>query len=192
MLRGAKRWAITGTPIQNKQLDMYSLLRFLRCYPFDEHKLWKVWVDNGTSMGGQRLNTIVKSLLLRRTKSQTSNVTGKAIVELPNKDVKEHTITLNDAERKVYDRVFAFSQDAMISYMQRYVDKEDNKDVARKSSQVFGTKDDDKTSDTYKYNPLANPSTEAKNKLGITGDVKAHHLLILILRLRQVYFLIHL
>ena len=80
----------------------------------------------------------------------------------------------------------------MISYMQRYVDKEDKKDVARKSSQVFGTKDDDKTSDTYKYNPLANPSTEAKNKLGITGDVKAHHLLILILRLRQVYFLIHL
>merc|ERR1719216_281244 len=115
MLRGAKRWAVTGTPIQNKQLDMYSLLRFLRCYPFDEYKLWKTWVDNKTSMGQQRLNTIVKSLLLRRTKSQQSNVTGKPIVELPKKDVKEHSISLTDPERQVYDKVFAFSQEAMMS-----------------------------------------------------------------------------
>ena len=35
-----------GTPIQNELLDMYSLLRFLRCSPFDEFKVWKRQVDN--------------------------------------------------------------------------------------------------------------------------------------------------
>uniref|UniRef100_A0A670IHM1 Transcription termination factor 2 n=1 Tax=Podarcis muralis TaxID=64176 RepID=A0A670IHM1_PODMU len=37
-LRATARWAVTGTPIQNNLLDMYSLLRFLRCSPFDEFK----------------------------------------------------------------------------------------------------------------------------------------------------------
>ena len=176
-LRGGKRWAVTGTPLQNKQLDMYSLLRFLRCYPFDEYRLWKTWVDNGTSMGQARLNTIIKSILLRRTKCQTSNVTGKALVELPNKITKEHSIKLADSERKVYDKVFAFSQEAMLSYMQRYVDKDAS--VSPKNIHSNPTL-------PYKYNPTADPSANGAHKFGVDGDVKAHHILILILRLRQV------
>ena len=186
-LRGAKRWAVTGTPIQNKELDMYSLLRFLRCYPFDEYKLWKNWVDNKTSMGQQRLNTIVKSLLLRRTKCQKSNVTGKAIVELPKKSVVEHSISLADSERQVYDKVFAFSQEAMMSYMTRYVDQNEDENVIRqKSSQVFGSTKNGNSSDAYKYNPTANPIMGKSSQFGVQGEVKAVHLLILILRLRQV------
>ena len=38
-LKAAKRWAVTGTPIQNKELDLYSLIRFLRVDPFDEYKV---------------------------------------------------------------------------------------------------------------------------------------------------------
>ena len=75
-LRAANRWAVTGTPIQNKELDMYSLVRFLRCTPFDEYKVWKLWVDNKTSQGQQRMNTLVKSMLLRRTKETKSKASG--------------------------------------------------------------------------------------------------------------------
>ena len=185
-LRGGKRWAVTGTPIQNKQLDMYSLLRFLRCYPFDEYRLWKTWVDNGTSMGQQRLNTIVKSILLRRTKCQQSNVTGKALVDLPNKSTKEHCIKLSEPERKVYDKVFAFSQEAMMSYMRRYVDKDDDTISYKKTSHASAGSNNGIPCDPYKYNPTANPLASGTNQFGVDGDVKAHHILILILRLRQV------
>ena len=84
-LPAVKRWAVTGTPIQNKELDLFSLVRFLRCTPFDEWTVWKQWVDK-SPMGQQRMNTLVKSLLLRRTKDQKSSVTGQQIVPLPEKE----------------------------------------------------------------------------------------------------------
>ena len=136
-------------------------------------------------MGQARLNTIVKSILLRRTKCQTSNVTGKALVELPNKSTREHSIKLTEAERKVYDKVFAFSQEAMMSYMRRYVDKDDSMSP-KKDSHVSAGSNNGIPCDTFKYNPTANPSTNDVHKFGVNGDVKAHHILILILRLRQV------
>lgn len=35
-LRTKTRWALTGTPVHNKELDLYALLKFLRCSPFDD------------------------------------------------------------------------------------------------------------------------------------------------------------
>ncbi|KAJ7426996.1 Transcription termination factor 2 [Willisornis vidua] len=77
-LRAGARWAVTGTPIQNNLLDMYSLLRFLRCSPFDEYKVWKYQVDNNTKKGGERLSLLTRSLLLQRTKDQLDS-TGKPL-----------------------------------------------------------------------------------------------------------------
>ncbi|KAB1273780.1 Transcription termination factor 2 [Camelus dromedarius] len=78
-LQAQARWAVTGTPIQNNLLDMYSLLKFLRCSPFDDFNLWRSQVDNGSKKGGERLNILTKSLLLRRTKDQLDS-TGRPLV----------------------------------------------------------------------------------------------------------------
>ncbi len=43
-LRAVRRWAVTGTPVQNKELDMYSLLRFLRVSPFDQLTVYLILV----------------------------------------------------------------------------------------------------------------------------------------------------
>ncbi|CAG2204502.1 TTF2 [Mytilus edulis] len=115
-LRAGFRWALTGTPIQNKLLDIFSLLRlnnfklsdFLRCSPFDEYKLWKKQVERDNS-GHSRLNVLVKCLLLRRTKNQVDKA-GKPLVALPTKTVKEYEIKLSDNERKVYEKIFAQSK----------------------------------------------------------------------------------
>ncbi|CAH2218659.1 transcription termination factor 2 [Pelobates cultripes] len=118
-LRAGSRWAVTGTPIQNNLLDMYSLLRFLRCSPFDEFKLWKNQVDNGSRKGGERLNILTKSLLLRRTKDQLDTM-GRPLVLLPQRRCELHQLTLSAEEQSVYDVIFARSRSTLQNYLKRH------------------------------------------------------------------------
>ncbi|KAK1169899.1 transcription termination factor 2 [Acipenser oxyrinchus oxyrinchus] len=118
-LRSGKRWVVTGTPIQNNLLDMYSLLKFLRCSPFDEYKLWKNQVDNGSKRGGERLNILTKTLLLRRTKDQLDS-SGKPLVSLPERCCQTHRLKLSEDEQSVYDVVFAQSRSTLQSYLKRH------------------------------------------------------------------------
>ncbi|XP_077149704.1 transcription termination factor 2 isoform X2 [Ranitomeya variabilis] len=118
-LRAGGRWAVTGTPIQNNLLDLYSLLRFLRCSPFDEFKLWKSQVDNGSRKGGERLTILTKSLLLRRTKDQLDH-TGRPLVALPQRSSELHQLRLSAQEQAVYDVIFARSRSTLQNYLRRH------------------------------------------------------------------------
>ncbi|XP_070831611.1 transcription termination factor 2 [Chaetodon trifascialis] len=118
-LRAGARWAVTGTPIQNNLLDMYSLLKFLRCSPFDEYKLWKAQVDNGSKRGRERLNILTRSLLLRRSKDQLDS-TGKPLVSLPNRTCEVHQLRLSKDEQAVYDVLFAQSRSTLQNYLKRH------------------------------------------------------------------------
>uniref|UniRef100_A0A673B772 Transcription termination factor 2 n=1 Tax=Sphaeramia orbicularis TaxID=375764 RepID=A0A673B772_9TELE len=122
-LRARARWAVTGTPIQNNLLDMYSLLKFLRCSPFDEYKLWKAQVDNGSKRGRERLNILTRSLLLRRTKNQLDS-TGKPLVSLPDRTCQIHQLKLSEDEQAVYDVVFAQSRSTLQNYLKRHEGKD--------------------------------------------------------------------
>ncbi|XP_031230839.1 transcription termination factor 2 [Mastomys coucha] len=117
-LQAQARWAVTGTPIQNNLLDMYSLMKFLRCSPFDEFSLWKSQVDNGSMKGGERLSILTKSLLLRRTKDQLDS-TGKPLVPLPARSCQLHRLKLSEDEQAVYDVFLARSRSALQSYLKR-------------------------------------------------------------------------
>lgn len=125
-LRARARWAVTGTPIQNNLLDMYSLLKFLRCSPFDEYKLWKAQVDNGSKRGRERLNILTRSLLLRRTKNQLDS-TGKPLVSLPDRSCEVHRLKLSQDEQAVYDVVFAQSRSTLQNYLKRHEGNDVNK-----------------------------------------------------------------
>ncbi|KAG0721408.1 Transcription termination factor 2 [Chionoecetes opilio] len=127
LLRGGRRWALTGTPIQNRELDLYSLVRFLRVTPFDDYTCWKHQVSNNSAQGRQRISLLVKALLLRRTKDQLDVHSGKKIVELPEKTVVHHELLLSQEEREVYDRVFTYSRSALVEYMKTSEEKESEK-----------------------------------------------------------------
>ncbi|KAK2148703.1 hypothetical protein LSH36_486g00023 [Paralvinella palmiformis] len=118
-LRALNRWALTGTPIQNNLLDMYSLLRFLRCSPFDEYQVWRRQVDNKSAKGTQRLNTLIKSLLLRRTKTQL-RPDGTPLIKLPDKVNRTHELMLSKDEWEIYQQVFQQSRNIIQDYLKRH------------------------------------------------------------------------
>uniref|UniRef100_A0A8B9ZTD6 Transcription termination factor 2 n=1 Tax=Anas zonorhyncha TaxID=75864 RepID=A0A8B9ZTD6_9AVES len=141
-LRAGARWAVTGTPIQNNLLDVYSLLRFLRCSPFDEYKVWKYQVDNNTKKGGDRLSLLTRTLLLRRTKDQL-DAAGKPLVSLPQRSMQLHRLKLSADEQSVYNVLFARSRSTLQSYLKRQEQKQEGRDYAgvnpfEKVAQDFG------------------------------------------------------
>ncbi|NXB22010.1 TTF2 factor, partial [Rhagologus leucostigma] len=141
-LRASARWAVTGTPIQNNLLDMYSLLRFLRCSPFDEYKVWKYQVDNNTRKGGERLSLLTRSLLLQRTKDQLDSA-GKPLVSLPQRSTQLHQLKLTAEEQSVYNVLFARSRSTLQSYLKRQEQKNegskyDGGNPFEKVAQEFG------------------------------------------------------
>ncbi|OWF46662.1 transcription termination factor 2-like [Mizuhopecten yessoensis] len=168
-LRASYRWAITGTPIQNQLLDMYSLLRFLRCSPFDEYKVWKQQVDTGKSSGQNRLNILVKSLLLRRTKTQTDK-TGKPLVAMTSKSSKVWELELSESERSVYDRVFSQSRSVLKEYLRRQDEKEG---ITNENINPFKDREDNGRMGGV------GGATPQNKKVG------AQQILVLLLRLRQ-------
>ncbi|XP_023193346.1 transcription termination factor 2 isoform X1 [Xiphophorus maculatus] len=171
-LRARARWAVTGTPIQNNLLDMYSLLKFLRCSPFDEYKLWKAQVDNGSSRGRERLNILTKTLLLRRTKDQLDSM-GKPLVSLPKRTCEVHQLKLSEDEQAVYDVVFAQSRSTLQNYLKRHEEKDLDKGNTSsvnpfdKVAQEFGVS---------QAGPARSGSRQASSTV---------HILSLLLRLRQ-------
>uniref|UniRef100_A0A7N5ZRW2 Transcription termination factor 2 n=1 Tax=Anabas testudineus TaxID=64144 RepID=A0A7N5ZRW2_ANATE len=174
-LRARARWAVTGTPIQNNLLDMYSLLKFLRCSPFDEFKLWKAQVDNGSKRGRERLNILTRTLLLRRTKDQLDS-TGKPLVSLPDRTCEVHRLKLSEDEQAVYDVVFAQSRSTLQNYLKRHEGNDVNKGKGsgpnpfEKVAQEFGMSQSD---------PAVSSSQQPQQASSTV------HILSLLLRLRQ-------
>ncbi|NXB55516.1 TTF2 factor, partial [Struthidea cinerea] len=172
-LRASARWAVTGTPIQNNLLDMYSLLRFLRCSPFDEYKVWKYQVDNNTRKGGERLSLLTRSLLLQRTKDQLDSA-GKPLVPLPQRSTQLHQLKLTAEEQSVYNVLFARSRSTLQSYLKRQEQKNEGREYDggnpfEKVAQEFGV--------SQKEFPAGSQSASQ-----VSSTV---HVLSMLLRLRQ-------
>ncbi|NXN47255.1 TTF2 factor, partial [Rhinoptilus africanus] len=172
-LRASARWAVTGTPIQNNLLDMYSLLRFLRCSPFDEFKVWKYQVDNNTKKGGERLSLLTRSLLLRRTKDQLDS-TGKPLVSLPQRSMHLHQLKLSAEEQSVYNVLFARSRSTLQSYLKRQEQKNEGRAYA--SGNPF-----EKVAQEF----AVNPKEFLAGSQGASQVSSTVHVLSMLLRLRQ-------
>jgi len=179
-LRAGARWALTGTPIQNDLLDMYSLLRYLRCSPFDEYKVWKRQVDNRSEKGKQRLNTLIRTLLLRRTKDQTDK-NGLKIVSLPERHVYSHEIHLSGDEKCVYDNIFKQSR----SLVQQYIDKHEGNKFEQSGSVSKPP--------AREFTPASSVSSSGGMSSNSGGKPQnSCHILLLLLRLRQCCGHLHL
>nr|XP_031835542.1 transcription termination factor 2 isoform X1 [Nomia melanderi] len=175
-LAANKRWALTGTPIQNKEMDLYSILKFLKCSPFDDLRVWKRWVDNKNAAGRQRLATVMKTLMLRRTKQELQ--AKGALGSLPDKCVEEVMVKLDPQEQLVYEKVLIYSRTLFAQFLSQRAEKDHMYDLAS------GKYD----KPTFLSNPNKDTQfTKAQNRLlSMHADVKTHEILVLLLRLRQI------
>ncbi|KAK3837452.1 MAG: SNF2 family N-terminal domain-containing protein [Linnemannia gamsii] len=102
-----RRWCLTGTPIQNKLDDLFALVKFLGMQPFQEKAHWSHYISKpikaANPIGITRLQTLMKVITLRRTKTQM--VDGKPLLDLPPRTDHMRTLDLSLNERQMYQRM---------------------------------------------------------------------------------------
>ncbi|KAI1273078.1 SNF2 family N-terminal domain-containing protein [Xylaria sp. FL0933] len=95
------RWAVTGTPIQNRLSDLAALLKFLRVSPYDDTKRFDaeisyLWKSRQAEEAVNRLKTLSRCLILRRP---------KATINLPSRTDLRYPVNFTTDERTLYDDV---------------------------------------------------------------------------------------
>lgn len=105
-LQASRRWAVTGTPVQNKLDDLGSLLAFLRVKPFHDRAMYNQFIVTPFKLCDEgiipKLRLLVDTITIRRMKDK---------IDLPPRN--DHTIKLQFSkdERWMYD---AFQKDAQL------------------------------------------------------------------------------
>ena len=74
-IQAPRRWAVTGTPVQNRLNDFASLLRFLKAYPYDSKEVFQSDIIDCWNMlegeeGIARLKKLAQAIMLRRSKTK--------------------------------------------------------------------------------------------------------------------------
>jgi SNF2 family DNA or RNA helicase len=100
-LSSVSRWAVTGTPIQNRLGDLSTLLKFIRVYPYTDPKCFDrdishLWKSGKDEMAVKRLKRLSACLLLRR---------AKETVTIPVRRDMRCPVDFTPAERRVYDEI---------------------------------------------------------------------------------------
>lgn len=97
-LHATSRWAVSGTPIQNKLTDLASLITFLRVYPFSNPRTFDFEISKpllrSEPQGFLKLKALVNHITLCR---------DNTVLDLPNRVDEIHRLDFNDAESKAYN-----------------------------------------------------------------------------------------
>jgi SNF2 family DNA or RNA helicase len=100
-LSAQRRWAVTGTPVQNRLEDLGALMTFLRIKPFDERGGFAQYIMAPFKMCDPeilpKLRLLVDSITLRRLKDR---------IDLPPRHDKLVKLDFSDEERALYE-IFA-------------------------------------------------------------------------------------
>ena len=96
-LHAQRRWAVTGTPVQNRLDDLGALIRFLRIKPFDEPSNWSQYImapfKNANTEVLSHLRLLVDSITLRRMKDN---------IALPDRKEGIVRLEMTESERQLY------------------------------------------------------------------------------------------
>ncbi len=97
-LKARARWAISGTPVQNRLTDFLGLFKFLHFVPYDDPEIFdneisQLWRDNPIEEATEIFKKLLSSVMIRRT---------KAILDLPARIDKMLKISFDPEEEQYY------------------------------------------------------------------------------------------
>lgn len=121
-LKATHRWCLTGTPMMNGVLELFSLVHFLRIKPYcvwDQFRqaFGRLFGRKGDpkSVAMNRLRALLKAIMLRRKKD--SKLDGKPILVLPPKVEKVVYAKLSSDEQHFYQQLEQKSQVQFSKYL---------------------------------------------------------------------------
>ncbi|KAI9890228.1 MAG: hypothetical protein M1814_004390 [Vezdaea aestivalis] len=101
-----RRWAVTGTPVQNKLDDFGTLLKFLRLEPFESQAGFQTYIlapfKHADTEVLPKLRILVDSVTLRRLRDR---------INLPPKQDAVVKLDMDSDERRVYNMFAAAARD---------------------------------------------------------------------------------
>ncbi len=107
-LSAQRRWAVTGTPVQNKLDDLGALIKFLRIKPFNEKGGFAQFImspfKNADPEVIPKLRLLVDSITLRRLKDR---------IDLPGRHDQIVRLTFSEDERNLYQWFATDSQNKL-------------------------------------------------------------------------------
>ena len=103
-LMGKHRWAISGTPIQNRVNEFFPFFKFLRVRHTGTFEVFKEnFADPDNDDANDRLHSFLKQFMIRRTHRNT--LFGRALVKMPKTTQKTIMLEFNQVERAIYEAV---------------------------------------------------------------------------------------
>lgn len=114
-LTGRLKWCLTGTPIQNKLLDLQPLLEFIDWIPFNNRKRGKLLLTRWqSSERNVKLKLAIQPICLRRTKQVLAcDDSSNKPLNLPEKTIDIIKIPMNETEMKRYQALNEMSKQAV-------------------------------------------------------------------------------
>ncbi|KAK2612578.1 hypothetical protein QQS21_001349 [Conoideocrella luteorostrata] len=105
-LQAERRWAVTGTPVQNRLDDLAALLSFLRLHPFDDRSKFNRYVVEPFKACDPeivpKLRVLVDTVTLRRLKDK---------IDLPKREDLVIRLDFSPEERSIYELFAQNAQD---------------------------------------------------------------------------------
>lgn len=127
-------------------------MRFLRLEPFDDASVWNAWIGKKAVSNKQnvdRLHTIGKSIILRRTKEEVGAMSTE-MANIPPKIVEDIPVEFSEAENEIYQYLFDHAKEIMTNFLHAQQDRLDEMQGAANNYIAAGARRKAKKNDIEK------------------------------------------